>query len=90
MDLLNNKTDPHQILKVQSPRLPEFMFEYHPVSQKVYSISITKTIVKNDQTYHEATLLAEHIPNADWAKGIVKAFVEGYVLGQQQPKELIK
>lgn len=88
-DPLQDKPKPGQVFKIQSPRLPEFLFEYHPTSQKVYSTPIGKTIVKDGQTYHEATLLAEHIPDPMWAKGIVKAFVEGYVLGQQQPRELV-
>lgn len=81
----------NRIFKIQSQSYPEYMFEYHPDTKKVYVIPTATVVFKDGQPFHEAQLLAENVESIMWFKGIVTGFIQGYKLGQQiQPRLVVK
>ncbi len=67
------------ILHIKRPDVPEFRFEYHPRTGKVYLI---QTPSYSGQTV-QAHVLAEHCDTQGRAIGFVQTFCRGYREGQK-------
>lgn len=82
----NDKVPDNQILKVTSRSHPEWIFEYHPASKKVYRINILERTLVNGTTTDKATLLAKWVYDHLAAKSIITAYVNGYNEGMASVK----
>ena len=77
------------VLKIKSASFPEYLFEYHPESKRVYCIPIASTEFKDGIPHHVAHIIAQHVPNATVAKAFVASWIAGYKAGYESPAKLI-
>lgn len=76
-----------QIVKTTSPNFPQFVFEWHPWTQKVYEIELPGEWVEG--VFHQtrgngsirAECLAEHCEDQGKFIGFVQTFLRGYKKG---------
>ena len=67
------------IKHIKAPMFPEFRFEYHPLTGKVYLIDTgRKPVLKDGQEHHEAEIIAEHCDCSGRAHGFVQTFLRGF------------
>lgn len=69
------------IIHIKSPNLPEFRFEYHPETKKVYSIELAITPLTGE-------ILAFDVPDHGTAINCVNIWIRGY--RASKPLGLIK
>jgi hypothetical protein len=61
---------------IQNPKLPQFRFEWHPETKKVWWLEIPK-----EGKIAQAYVLAEHVDNEALAFGFVQSWCRGYYRG---------
>lgn len=79
----------NQILKIASRSYPEWLFEYHPNSKKLYRVDLDKRMLDGNTVTDKAELLAEHVQDYLMAKGMVACFIQGYTMGQKSKHSII-
>ena len=81
------------IYKIKQPLFPQYHFEWHSQTGKVYVINLSKTIKRNGEDAHEANVLAEHCTDHGTAFNFVQTWLRGYREGLSTPnnsnKELV-
>ena len=74
-----------KVCVINNPNLPQFRFEYHPETKKVYWMP-SPTGVANERI--EAFVLAEHCGDQGTAFGFVQTFCRGYKVGRKDAELL--
>ncbi len=77
--------DPSRIYHWSDPRLPQFAFEWHVRTQKVYRVDVPGLWVDGCFVRDGSKLtargycIAEHVDTHAWAIGAVQTFCRGYL-----------
>lgn len=81
---MNELIKPNQIGHIDSPKHPQFHFEWHPESGKVYVVNVPGKwidgIFVKDTSVHtaKAEIAAEHCEHHARFYGFVQTFLRGY------------
>lgn len=81
------------IYHAKDPRLPQFQFEWHPLTEKVYRVDVPGEW--RDRTYHPSSqeviakgyCIAEHCKDGGQFHGFVQTFCRGYLLAVKHSLE---
>lgn len=90
IEIGNGRATDSQVLKIESRSFPEWLFEYHPVSKKVYKINVLDRKIVGEVVQDQAFLLAEDVPDGIHARNLVKAYLYGYKEGVKAKPAFIK
>lgn len=85
--LIPDGTHTRDIEPFQQPRLPQFYFEWHRLTQKVYVIHLPGEFVdgvfvrvkESEQPMAKGECIAEHVPHHAAAYNFVQTFCRGYL-----------
>ena len=77
------------IFRIRNPKYPQYLFEFHEESQKVYCIDLAKTTVRDGQTCHSTLVIGEHCDTHGRAYGFVQAFCRGHAIAEKDYSQSI-
>ena len=72
------ETSPDAILKIKTKNYPDFLFEWHPSSTKVYLLRVLRDANGNPEPRQRAELVAFGIENHGAAQNAVLVWLRGY------------
>lgn len=77
-----------KIFHLKSASLPEYRFEWHPETKRVFVIAIGRIIRHDGETKEKASPIAFDIEGPTTAKAAVQAWCFGFKEGQQTQRPL--
>lgn len=84
--------DPSKIYHLRDPRLPQFGFEWHPRTQKVYRVDFPgewrdgEFVPDSDKRTAKGFCISEHTETHGAAYGHVQTFCRGYLLAVEHSR----
>ena len=62
---------------IKNPNLPEYRFEWHAFTRKVYAIDLAEKVLIGE-------VIGEHVNDHGQAIGVVQTWCRGYYVGQRK------